>query len=123
VYRAVKEYRLHYPGKAVLYSAEGCDNFGWAVFMGGGSLANVPVSDVYFLRAASSMQPVDGPTGQYVLKNKYGESIIYAVGVDTVKLDGRYKVVRVDAQTGKVGDATIVEGGEVPGRAVLWITK
>lgn len=43
VYRAVREYRDRYPDKAVIYSAEGCDNFGWAVFMAGGSLANIPV--------------------------------------------------------------------------------
>lgn len=42
VYHSVREYRDRYPGKAIMYAAEGCDNFGWAVFMGGGSLANIP---------------------------------------------------------------------------------
>ncbi|HXO73843.1 MAG TPA: DUF6298 domain-containing protein, partial [Puia sp.] len=122
VYKAVSEYRLLYPAKAVMYSAEGCDNFGWAVFMGGGSLANVPVSDVNFLRAAAAMQPVE-LGGLHALRNKSGDYIVYAVGVETVKLPGKWKVVRVDAQTGKVGDAMVVEGAEVPGKAVLWITK
>jgi hypothetical protein len=122
VYKAVSEYRLRYPAKAVLYSAEGCDNFGWAVFMGGGSLANVPVSDAGFLRAAATMLPVEFG-GLHALGNKNGEYIVYAVGAETVKLSGKCKVVRLDAQTGKMGDATVVEGGEVPGKAVLWITK
>jgi hypothetical protein len=123
VYKAVSEYRLRYPAKAVLYSAEGCDNFGWAVFMGGGSLANVPVSDAGFLRAAAAMQPVE-LAGLHALGNGDKEYIVYAAGAATVKTGwaGKYRVVRVDAQTGKVEKAEMVEG-EVPGKAVLWITK
>ena len=124
VYKAVSEYRLRYPSKAVLYSAEGCDNFGWAVFIGGGSLANVPVNDVDFLRAAASMQPVE-LGGLHALGNGDKAYIVYALGAETVKVgwSGKYRVVRVDAQTGKVGKAETVEGAEVPGKAVLWITK
>ncbi|TDX01381.1 DUF6298 domain-containing protein [Dinghuibacter silviterrae] len=60
VYRSVRAYRDRYPGKAVMYSAEGCDTFGWAVFMAGGSLANIPVvADPQFLRAAALMRPLD----------------------------------------------------------------
>ena len=48
VYHSVREYKDKYPEKAVIYSAEGCDNFGWAVLMAGGSLANVPaIRDVH----------------------------------------------------------------------------
>jgi uncharacterized protein DUF6298 len=124
VYKAVSEYRMRYPAKAVMYSAEGCDNFGWAVFMGGGSLANVPASDVDFLRAAASMRPVE-LGGLHALGNGDREYIIYAVGAETVKIgwSGKYRVVRVDAQTGKVDKAETVEGAALPGKAVLWITK
>lgn len=49
VYRAVSEYRKKYPGKAVIYSGDGYDQFGWAVFIAGGSMANIPnVSPAFF---------------------------------------------------------------------------
>ena len=41
VERAVSEYRKKFPDKAVIYSADGADHFGQAVFNAGGSLANV----------------------------------------------------------------------------------
>jgi len=93
VYRAVKEYRLQYPAKAILYSAEGGDNFGWAVFMGGGSLANIPVvGDPGFLAGAAGMVPTDK---QYVLAGSTGY-IVYAN--NSVQLDlaaGTYRVHRI----------------------------
>ena len=137
VYRAVKEYKLKYPDKAVLYSAEGDDNFGWAVFMGAGSLANIPVTDARFLTAAAGMRPVDwsgGATvaaGQYVLAGKEGR-IVYAAGAPTVKVDlsgmeGTYKVYRIHAGDGVMEkEVEKVKGGkvvELKGDAVLWITK
>ncbi len=42
VYRAVREYREKFAGKAVIYSGDSYDNLGWAVFMAGGSLAKHP---------------------------------------------------------------------------------
>ncbi len=41
-YRAVREYRQRYPGKAVIYSADPIGDLAWAVFMAGGSLAGIP---------------------------------------------------------------------------------
>jgi len=134
VYRAVREYRLRYPSKAVMYSAEGGDNFGWAVFMGGGSLANIPVSDAKFLSAAAGMRPVALPgsaAGQYVLGEKGKGYIIYAADSATVKVDmsdekGTFVVRRVDPVSGAIDKGTSIEGGkvvEVKGGAVLWIMK
>lgn len=40
VYRAVREYKDQFPKKAVLYSVN--NNHGWAVFMAGGSILNIP---------------------------------------------------------------------------------
>ena len=80
VYHAVREYREHYPSKAILYSAEGCDEYGWAVFIGGGSLANIPETEPGFLGAAAKMLPTDlpgKPEGQWALADKNGY-IIYA---------------------------------------------
>ena len=42
VYRAVKEYRDRYPGKAVVYSGDSYPEFGIAAFLAGGSLAVLP---------------------------------------------------------------------------------
>jgi len=59
VYRAVREYRQKYPGKAVIYSGDSYDHFGWAAFLGGGSLAVLPATtDKTFLMAASMMKPI-----------------------------------------------------------------
>jgi len=110
VYRAVSEYRRAYPSKAVIYTAEGCDNFGWAVFMGGGSLANIPVNDSKFLTAAARMMPVElpgGPKGVYALGDNKGSYIVYvAAGSEEPKLGGT--VQRIDPGNGA---------------KVLWIEK
>jgi uncharacterized protein DUF6298 len=103
VYRAVREYRERYPSKAVIYSAEG-EEFGWAVFMGGGSLANIPpVTEPGFLDAASKMMPVDlpgKPQGQLALGGKNGYIIYASAGhdkVDTSGLGGKYREHRIAA--------------------------
>ncbi|MGF1925773.1 MAG: DUF6298 domain-containing protein, partial [Bacteroidia bacterium] len=41
VYRAVSEYKIKFPEKAVIYSADNYPSYGWAVLMAGGSLSNV----------------------------------------------------------------------------------
>src|ERR1700743_2064842 len=53
VYHSVRKSRQRYPAKAILYSAEGSDSFGWAVFIAGGSLANIPAMDPRLLSAAT----------------------------------------------------------------------
>ncbi len=106
VYRSVREYREHYPSKAILYSAEGCDNFGWAVFMAGGSLANIPVSDPHLLMAAATMLPTDlpgKPEGQWALAGKNGY-IVYAnaghPNVDVNSLGKKFHVHRLPQYDG-----------------------
>lgn len=42
VYRAVWEMKSRFPQKKIMYSADGFDRFGWAVFMAGGSFASLP---------------------------------------------------------------------------------
>lgn len=104
VYRAVKEYRSKYPEKAVLYSADGSDRFGWAVFMAGGSLAALPqAADREFLSAATKMQPA-GNYGKYALAGKNG-LILYSETKDQIVLDmsaflGTFKIRFVDIRTG-----------------------
>jgi len=130
VYRAVREYRDRYPDKAVMYSADGCDNYGWAVFMGGGSLANVPAVKGGFFNAASGMRPVDlpgKPAGVLALSGKEGMILYSNAGGDVqVELSGEWKAQRIDAGSGAfVGGVEKVLGGKVslPGPGVVWIHK
>ena len=140
VYRAVREYRQRYPAKAVIYSAEGSDNFGWAVFIAGGSLAEIPpVKDPRFLSDAAILQPVDlpgNPSRQWALGNKDKGYIIYSDSSGTIQLDlsgirGTCRVRRIhpadgtiEKETEKVSGGKIVEIRE-PGKGpvVLWVGK
>ncbi|HWB92589.1 MAG TPA: DUF6298 domain-containing protein [Puia sp.] len=108
VYRAVREYRDKYPGKAVMYSADGADAYGWAVFMAGGSLADITVSEPGFMAAAAGMRPVDlpgKPEGQWALGGSRGY-IIYAnaghPNVDTAALGRKFHAHRFSAGNGTV---------------------
>lgn len=132
VYRAVKEYRLKYPSKAVMYTADSWDQYGWAVLMGGGSLPVLPATtDKAFLKAASIMLPVEGINA---LANNNG-MIVYAgnekqIQVDLSKLKGSFKVKYINLQNGQLlADETIVEAGKmisvtVPQHAgIIWLEK
>ncbi|ANH83689.1 pectate lyase [Niabella ginsenosidivorans] len=134
VYRAVKEYRLKYPGKVVLYSADGADKFGWAVFMAGGSLPVLPATvDKELLIAAKEMLPVktDDP---FVLQGAKG-CIVYKgksnkIQVSLNGLAGKLKLRFISAATGRVikTDAYTASGAtaniELPDNAsLLWISK
>lgn len=146
VYRAVREYRSKYPGKAVLYSADGYDAFGWAVFMAGGSLANIPVIKAEgFLLAAADMQPVDTTTiqsvtsiktsaiqpaattaGQFVLRNEHDDYIIYATETIHLNLKGSYKAYWIDPRDGhilKTEKNIKTLKNPVEGAVVLWLTR
>jgi hypothetical protein len=136
VYRAVHEYRTKYPDKAVLFSADGYDHFGWAVFMAGGSLPVLPPgTDSEFLTAASSMKPITlpgAPKDQYALGFAKGY-IVYSSSDNAIRLDlpvGGYKAQWIDAQTGKIVTGEQIKGGNgveikspKAGTAILWLTR
>ena len=140
VYRSVREYRQQYPGKAVLYSAEGCDNFGWAVFIAGGSLANIPVvPDPGFLSDATRMRPVDlpgKPERLWALGDAGHGYIIYADTTAPIQLDltgvgGSFHVRRIHPGDGVIEkEMETIKGGKMvtvraseKGPVVLWIGK
>ncbi|MBN2274212.1 MAG: pectate lyase [Bacteroidales bacterium] len=79
VYRAVSEYRLKYPEKAVIYSGRIDPSLECAVFMAGGSMAAIPgIEDRAFLIDAATMKPVVSKNmGIYTLANMHGGRIIY----------------------------------------------
>lgn len=139
VYRAVKEYHTKFPGKAVTYSADSYDSNGWAVFMGGGSLAVLPlVQATGFLESASGMSITqqDTKAGQYKLQNGQGECIIYYKKGSRPELDlrtvkGKFNLVQINPVNGAViGKQLTINGGEmVPvelnatGDVVIWVAK
>jgi hypothetical protein len=91
VLRAVREYRERFPEKAVMYSADGHDRFGWAVLMGGGSLANVPVRMDAELRAAlARMHPIElpgDPEGRWALADDAGNYLVFGTAGGPVELE------------------------------------
>ncbi|WP_240768515.1 DUF6298 domain-containing protein [Olivibacter sp. XZL3] len=119
VYQAVSTYRERYPDKAVIYSANGAESNGWAVFMGGGSLASIPSAlPSGFLSAASQMKPqASGKEGLYILRGELAEQIIYVDGLNELEVDlssakGRYIVLYLDPDTGKVRGEQRIQGGK-----------
>lgn len=138
VYQAVREYKLKFPEKAVVYSEGQYRVFAWAVFMAGGSLAPIPqIECTDFLQKALSMQVAENQgKGAYVLKNDSGESIIYlngesATGLDLLLEKGDFELTRIDPGTGKtIGHSSIITGGKnvrlsISGinPEVIWITR
>jgi hypothetical protein len=139
VYRAVHEYRTKYPDKAVLYSADGYDHFGWAVFIAGGSLPVLPATtDKGFLSSASDMRPVElpgNPKGQWALGNSAKGFIVYSDASGNIELPltqgASYHVQWIDPKNGELlNPSENIKGSannsiKTPGSgpAILWITK
>ncbi|TWW01105.1 DUF6298 domain-containing protein [Chitinophaga pinensis] len=134
IYRAVREYRDLYPGKAVMYSADSYDKYGWAVFMAGGSLASIPsIAVPGFLSAAADMHPADMP-GVWALSNAHGDYIIYNTGAANIDIPGAaaaYNAVWIDAANGKIllskKNIKAGTGHTLPapqaGALVLWLVR
>ncbi|GAA4496713.1 DUF6298 domain-containing protein [Hymenobacter ginsengisoli] len=138
VYRAVREYRQQFPEKAVLYSADGADAFGWAVLLAGGSLASVPrVADALFAAAVAGMLPTElpgKPAGQWALSNGKTSLLVYresAAPLDLSGLSGTFTVQRINPKTGALAATKeTVKGGQTATLAkqgdeteVLWLER
>jgi hypothetical protein len=139
-YRAVREYRVRFPDKAVIYSGDNYDSFGWAVFMASGSLACLPaISNPQFVKDASSMKIMnlpDNPADQWALGNSGQGYIIYADSKNPIKLDlskvnSNFSVRYIDPKDGKeLKKVDTVKGGNTvglkapqAGALVIWLTK
>jgi hypothetical protein len=131
VYRAVSEYRKKFPGKAVVYSGDNYDQFGWAVFLAGGSMAVLPKLPEQFLADASSMKPV-GSNSQthWTLSNGKGYIVYLASGYVKLELSGgSFICCWIDPKTGKqLSSESEIKGGKVelfpPSQqtpVVLWV--
>ncbi|GAB3577612.1 DUF6298 domain-containing protein [Hymenobacter daeguensis] len=140
VYRAVREYRQQFPDKAVLYSADGADAFGWATLLAGGSMASVPrVADARFAAAVADMSPVElpgKPADQWAIGDNKTGLLLYRDGSSPLKVDlsalkGTFIVRRINPKTGAVAASKeTVKGGQVvtlasagSGAEVIWLAK
>ncbi len=104
VYRAVAEYRLRFPDKAVTYSGDSYDQFGWAVLLGGGSMPVLPALPAGFLDGLSVMKPQSLVAGQWLLAGKTG-ALLYANDgskPNLSQLNGAYDFVCINPGSGKV---------------------
>lgn len=139
-YRAVREYRQKFPDKAVIYSGNDYDSYGWAVFMASGSLACIPVvADHQFLKDASTMHVADlpgNPEGEWALSNEGQEYIVYCNSPKTVKLDlsksnSTFILKFIDPNNGQELKSTeTIKGGKIVelkapqnGNLVWWLSK
>ena len=132
VYRAVRRYREENPGKAVIYNSTGAPQYGWAVFMAGGSLAAIPrVEEPGFAQAASAMSP-EGASEDYYLLSEPGEAYIVYPNAEKAEINlpatkRSYEVIRIDTRSGKTENRATVRSsnGRLKVSAgqgeVLWI--
>ena len=139
IVKAVREYREKYPDKAVTYYADSnCPSVhdGWAVLIGGGSLADVRLPS-QLAESLPGMRPVDGVVGggqAWCLGSDGGELLIYSTADRDLALELRpphghstYAVTWIDAKSGEatVGDPVRVEGTRLQierKTPVLWLT-
>jgi hypothetical protein len=130
VYKAVSEYRTRFPDKAVMYSGDSFEQFGWAVFMATGSMAVLPKLPLQFLNDASSMKVVEANSdNQWILGNG-NEYIVYSESRNPIKLNlpnGSYACSWIDPKTGIISDEKKINGGMqeiLPSQqspVVLWV--
>ncbi|SDM09384.1 hypothetical protein SAMN05421823_110143 [Catalinimonas alkaloidigena] len=138
-YQAVREYRERYPDKAVLYSSDGWDVFGWGVFMGGGSLAALPATtNAELLQHAAGLQPLALPNPDaWALANaQQGEYVVWNWASEPLSLDlqaikGNFRVRWINPadgcvlpQEGKIKGGSIVTLPSPPTEgAIAWVTR
>lgn len=135
VYRAVREYRQNYPGKAVMYSTNGSDRFGWAALMGGASLASIPEIELpAFYSALPEMDfPEDGASGDLWMLEKKGENYLIdprdqnEVEIDLRGFSNKFSVYQINRENGEIEDENTISGNEIislkASKNIIFITK
>ena len=126
VYRAVSEYRLQYPDKAVVYAAQKHPEMCWASLMAGGSCAAIPVTDETFLNSLSSMKPHE-INGGYMLEGP--QSRLYYITDNTdipVNLPTKapYILYQIDEKTGAITRLQNLRNNTViRDKGIFWLQK
>ena len=120
--RAVREYRVKHPRKAVTYYADrycpsGHD--GWAVLMGGGSLADVPSLPVDLSAVVPTLLPIEGVVTDeehWVLGNPGRHYLIYGENRgDKISIElpaGKYRSTWIDPESGATAVGDVLQGGQ-----------
>jgi hypothetical protein len=126
VYRAVSEYRMRYPDKAVVYSAQKHPEMCWASLMAGGSCAAIPVTDAAFLRSLAQLSPsqVDGAC----LLTGATAGLCYKTGDQptVIQLSGKqnYTLYRVDERSGRLTRLRSVKGSiTLTDKGIFWYSS
>lgn len=105
-YRAVSEYRQHYPDKAVVYYAQNYPDMAWAVLMASGSGAGVKIAD-HVLREQLVRMQISGDVGREDAKVLQSDeaALVYGLSEGRVALHnlsaGRYLLSEIDMREGK----------------------
>jgi hypothetical protein len=109
-YKSVKEMRDRYPDKAVTFFSQQYPDYGWAILMAGGSLPNIPISNMtadniqkQFLQDVCQMIPLEGK-GCVALGNAGTGYLIYAQA-DDISLpiaDGKYTIYSINSKNGAI---------------------
>ena len=109
-YKSVKEMRDRYPDKAVTFFSQQYPDYGWAILMAGGSLPNIPISNMtadniqkQFLQDVCQMTPLEGK-GCVALGNAGTGYLIYAQA-DDISLpiaDGKYTIYSINSKNGAI---------------------
>jgi hypothetical protein len=138
IYRAISEYRLKYPEKAVVYSFRNTPGKAWLTFVAGGSLLALPtIAEDRFYRETVEMTPLPALTspGAYwgMGKAALGYVVYTQAGQLTLDLadDKTTYVARWFTPGGQpLGKRSTLTGGkalalEKPGTtdAILWLSK
>jgi hypothetical protein len=122
-----------------IYSGDNFDKFGWAVFMAGGSLPNLPSGvSTTLLADASTMKTVEltgNPNDQWALGNPAKGYIIYSntnsITPITLESTANYQVSWIDPKTGNtLGTPKQMKGSKISnwsstanGPIVLWLKR
>jgi hypothetical protein len=117
VARAVCEYRAAHHSKPVLFNANhfcSTPRDGWAVLMGGGSLADVPTLPEELKRAIVAMRPTWEPDDTTMrLADDQGHAVCYGASSDAVQVVDRASRVRwINPKSGQVTDEARAKKGE-----------
>jgi hypothetical protein len=139
IVKSVREFRTRFPDKAVTYFAEEhCPSAhdGWAVLMGGGSLADVPPLPEELPSALFKMRPMDGPASGaqvFCLGDGDGQHLIYAaepgatVQLKLPKAGDALRGTWINRETGAATEGAIPRGDR-PQRVkfqeqILWLHR
>jgi hypothetical protein len=136
--RAVQEYRTKFPGKAVTYFAEmHCPSRhdGWAVLMGGGSLADVRGLPAKLAALVPTLAPLDGVAagdGKWCLGREGRNYLIASEGrageLSLTLPVGDYQARWINPRSGEITDGERVtsSGGTTPvegASGILWLSR